>query len=37
MRRLEVERIETLLANVTEPSSFPTFIRENDGKLKMKE
>jgi hypothetical protein len=23
LRRLEVERIETLLANVTEPSSFP--------------
>jgi hypothetical protein len=37
LRRIEVERIETLLASVTEPSSFPTFIRENDSKLKTKE
>ena len=26
----KLRRIETLLASVTEPSSFPTFIREND-------
>jgi hypothetical protein len=37
LRRLEIERIQMLLANVTEPSRFPTFIRENDSKLKTKE
>jgi hypothetical protein len=37
LRRREAERIETLLANVPEPSSLPTFIRENDSKLKTED
>ena len=36
LRRREAEGIETLLANVPEPSSLPTFTRENDSKLKTK-
>jgi hypothetical protein len=37
LRRREAERIETLLANVPEPSSLPTLIRENDSKLKTED